>query len=552
MPTAETRLIPSGAAAANGAGAGHAPVVLEGRGRAHGLAIGALVLVFGGVYLATLHPGVDYNDRAEMQHVVPLLGIAHPPGYSIMMVVGKLFSALPFPGTVAYRLNLLQAVWAVVSLVLLYSIVRRITGQLLPGIVAAGVLGFSSVYWQSAVIAEVYVFYGMFLLIGIYLLVRHIESGGGAALMFAALSLGVCCWNRPSELFVMPAFVLLWLAFMRRFKLNVLRVVGVVLMFLLPLAFSIAYFLVRYDENAIYVRDDVQRDHIRNQYEPMAGFEHFGDGVRYTLGLKWSAYSQGRRQADRFRLDRDKLMWLLLGRNAFETNIYAQIPGSSGVSVGLPAILLGLLAVAFYARRPGWWLLGLGLIVGNTAFYFYHVPSNNLDFLTPGIIGFALLAGLGTAALGGAGRRPGLRVLQVLCLVVPLLPAWANYRAVNRNTPEERARQVYLDKLAEVELPRGAVILAMRQSAMVYRYLYHVQAGRRDISVVSEKRTQFWPALAQHYQAAGRPVFVREATPEGVETHGVSMPEDMLTARVLAALTRAPGELGEMGFFAWP
>lgn len=529
------------------------PVPLQGAVWPHRVVILALVLVFGGVYLATLHPGVDDNDRAEMQNVIPLLGLAHPPGYSIMMVVGKLFSSLPIPGTIAYRLNLLEAVCAVISMVLLYSTVRRMTRQVLPGVVAAGVLGFSSIYWQSALVAEVYIFYGMFLLLGIYLLVRHIETGRAAPLLLAALSLGVCCWNRPSELFVMPAFVLLWLGSFRRFKLGVGRVLGALALFVLPLVFSVGYFLVRYHEDAVYIRDDIQRDKIRHQYEPMEGFANFTNGLRYTLGLKWKGYSEERHTPDRYRLDRDKLLWLLSGRNALDPNKFAQYPSTAGVSVGLPAIVLGLLGIVFYIRKPGWWLLGLGLIAGNTAFYFYHVPSNNLDFITPGIIGFAILAGLGVAAWGRPGRRqPVLWVFQAACLAAPLFLLWANYAEVNRNTPAQRARQAYVNKLAKAELPKDAVILAMRQSAMVYRYLFQVQAGRPDVSVINENRMQNWPALARYYREQGRPVFVKAMTGESADPHDARMPGDPLPGGLRRGLRKPPGNLGQFGFYEWP
>ncbi len=507
----------------------------------------AIVVVFGGVYLATLHPGVDHNDRAEMQHVIPLLGVAHPPGYPIMMTVGKLFSMLPIGPDEAYRLNLLQALAATLTLILLYAALRRITGQMLPGLVAAGVLGWSSIYWQNALVAEVYVFYLLFLVAAVYCATRYFADGRARWLYLLALCLGISMWNRTSELFVLPAFLLLWLVSLRTFRITPRRFALATLCFLLPLAYSLAYFELRFDPGQPYVRDDVLRDQIREEVVPRT----LTSDVRYVLGLKWQGYSDRRRADDRFATDRAKLWWLLSGADTVrDDNPYAEHPGTTGVAVGLPALILAGLGIVFYVRRPAWWLLGVGLVAGNVAFYFYHIPSNNLDFISPAILGLALLAGLGTAGWGVAGgpRGWGLRGWQLLCCAVPVWLLVSNYGDVNRNTPAEHARQRHLAALADAPLPQEAVILASRKSAMVYRYLFHVRAGRTDVAIINENRVQNWPALLRAYREAGRPVFVRARLWQDEQTAGVEMPGERLQGGLRRAVVEDPA-LTPLGFY---
>ncbi|MCZ7666312.1 MAG: DUF2723 domain-containing protein [Chloroflexi bacterium] len=54
------------------------------------------------IYLLTMPAAVGQADTFEFQVVVPQLGIAHPTGYPLYLLLGKLFTLLPL-GTVAWR-----------------------------------------------------------------------------------------------------------------------------------------------------------------------------------------------------------------------------------------------------------------------------------------------------------------------------------------------------------------------------------------------------------------------------------------------------------------
>ncbi|PIV53793.1 MAG: hypothetical protein COS17_01985, partial [Elusimicrobia bacterium CG02_land_8_20_14_3_00_37_13] len=66
----------------------------------------ASLLIFQ-VYLYTMFPTIaPYRDAGEMATVIHTLSVAHPPGYPLYTLIGKIFVLLiPF-GNVAYRLNL--------------------------------------------------------------------------------------------------------------------------------------------------------------------------------------------------------------------------------------------------------------------------------------------------------------------------------------------------------------------------------------------------------------------------------------------------------------
>src|SRR3954454_23607172 len=68
------------------------------------------VLAFA-VYVKTLLPGVSVGDWAEMQWIPAQLGIPHPTGYPLYVLLGKAFSLVPI-GSLGFRAELLSAVAA--------------------------------------------------------------------------------------------------------------------------------------------------------------------------------------------------------------------------------------------------------------------------------------------------------------------------------------------------------------------------------------------------------------------------------------------------------
>jgi len=82
------------------------------------------------LYLRTLAPSVAtlFDDSLEFHVVIPLLGVPHPPGYPLYTLLGKLWILLIPLRDPAWRLNLLSALAASLSLYLLY----RLTYILVP------------------------------------------------------------------------------------------------------------------------------------------------------------------------------------------------------------------------------------------------------------------------------------------------------------------------------------------------------------------------------------------------------------------------------------
>ena len=73
------------------------------------------------VYTLTVAPTVSYWDCGEFIAAAHTLGIPHPPGSPLYVMLGRLFSVLPIAADFAVRINLFSAfssaiaAWSILS-----------------------------------------------------------------------------------------------------------------------------------------------------------------------------------------------------------------------------------------------------------------------------------------------------------------------------------------------------------------------------------------------------------------------------------------------------
>ena len=95
---------------------------------------GAAVFV---LYLLTLAPTTSMWDTSEYITAAYTLGLPHPPGNPLFVLIGRVFAILPIAPTVAMRINVLAAVASAVSAGLLVSGDRTRAGGLVSAALAA-------------------------------------------------------------------------------------------------------------------------------------------------------------------------------------------------------------------------------------------------------------------------------------------------------------------------------------------------------------------------------------------------------------------------------
>jgi hypothetical protein len=77
-------------------------------------------------YLLTMAPTVTFWDAGEFIAASYTLGIPHPPGTPLFVIIGRVLSAIPLPMGVAARLNFLSVLCGAAGALLIYLIVVRI------------------------------------------------------------------------------------------------------------------------------------------------------------------------------------------------------------------------------------------------------------------------------------------------------------------------------------------------------------------------------------------------------------------------------------------
>ncbi|MCH7760800.1 tetratricopeptide repeat protein [candidate division TA06 bacterium] len=121
------------------------------------------------VYLWTIAPTVAFWDNGEFIACSYILGVPHPPGTPLQVLIGKIFSFLPISNEIAYRVNFFSVFSGAMAAAFIYLLVVKVIGnfkgtrvknflllQHTSGIVAGLVGAFSYTVWDNSVEAEVY------------------------------------------------------------------------------------------------------------------------------------------------------------------------------------------------------------------------------------------------------------------------------------------------------------------------------------------------------------------------------------------------------------
>ncbi|MFQ6015356.1 MAG: DUF2723 domain-containing protein [Anaerolineae bacterium] len=197
--------------------------------------IGALAvfMVSMAIYSFTLAPGILGGDSGEFQFVPYSLGVAHPTGYPFYTILGWLWTHLIIIGSVAYRTNLLSALFGALTTSFLYLIVNYLTKSSSAALLAAILLGLSPTFWSQSIMAEVYTLNVLFVALIFYLLLVLCSRGNAHILYIVAFTYGLSLTHHRTMLVLLPVFVF----FLLRARPKKLRVFRLVLVSLLPLLF---------------------------------------------------------------------------------------------------------------------------------------------------------------------------------------------------------------------------------------------------------------------------------------------------------------------------
>ena len=133
----------------------------------------------GALYVFTCAPGVLWQDSGLLVYRIWHndiqgnlgLAIAHP----LYLLIGMAVKYIPI-GQLAYRVNLISAVFGAVAVANVFLLLRLWLGRSLPAIIGAITLAVSWTFWQNAVIAEVYSMYAAQMLGELIVLLQYVRT----------------------------------------------------------------------------------------------------------------------------------------------------------------------------------------------------------------------------------------------------------------------------------------------------------------------------------------------------------------------------------------
>ena len=89
------------------------------------LIAGILFLVTFAIYFSTMAPTVSFWDTGEFIATSHILGIPHPPGSPLFLLIGKFFTLIPISADIAFRMNIFSPLISSSTFSLLFLICNQ-------------------------------------------------------------------------------------------------------------------------------------------------------------------------------------------------------------------------------------------------------------------------------------------------------------------------------------------------------------------------------------------------------------------------------------------
>jgi len=446
------------------------------------------------LYLRTLLPSLGQADTFEFQVIAPRLGVAHPTGYPLYVLLGKLFTLLPL-GNVAWRVNLASAVFATGAVLVVYFILLRLTAHWLPAFLAALAFACSSTFWSQAVVAEVYTLHNLLAAAILWLLLPpHIPPNGGD--------------SREAARRWQTTFLLIGLSFTNHLTTALL----------LP---AVALGLL-WDRPWLRPRD----------WLIAGGLLLLGLSVYLFIPLRWPALNHGAWMTLRefvahvtggqfhgaLQLDgwRDPTRWAIVGRLLREPFGW----------FGLGLAAAGVVGLAIRQRRA---LTLTGVTFLTFALYglSYYVPDISV-FILPAHLILALWIGTGIAFLVDLTSRLCHRSSFIVhCLIISLLIVhclsriWLNFPLVDQS--HNQGNYAWGQYVLSLPLTKDSAVLADPEKFAPLYYLQQIEGMRPDLDLILLGSEELYQAELAARLGVGQTVYLARYLPhlEGLHLRSV-------------------------------
>lgn len=413
------------------------------------------------MYLATTARDVVVGDTGDFLTTAATLGVAHPPGYPLLVMLGHLFSLLPV-GPLPFRINLVAAISDAVAVGLVFAVARRLGAARGAAIVGAVALAFNPLFWEWSLAIEAFPLNNCLAALLIYFLVRwEAEPERTRFLAGAALCGGLGAANHLTIIFLVPlAVAVMW---HRRAALDARAI--------LVCAGAVAVGLLPY----LYIPWAAARD----PYLNWGNVRSAHDLLRHFLR---SDYGTGR----------------LVAAGGASGSPLARLTGLGTSFTVVELVLLVLGAIELYRNKWFFWgsLVSIALAGPGFAAYANMDVSNppllwalGRFFLLPHVIA-APFAAFGVVAIGHSiaslGSRLTNRVAQsvvvAVAAIVILADAALRYCDIDLSG-DHLAHDFALDALATLQ-PNSVLLARGDEVVFPVAYLQAVEKARPDVTLI--------------------------------------------------------------------
>ncbi|MFY9553247.1 MAG: DUF2723 domain-containing protein [Blastocatellia bacterium] len=473
------------------------------------------------VYVATLAPTVTLVDSGELIVAAHSLGVAHPPGFPLYVLLAHLAALVPM-GNVAVRVNFASALFAamassVASLVLFEALLIRRTSTLTrearkkrerskkgkktsaatqpareaaeesPVVIITSclitglLLAFSRTLWAYATIAEVYTLNALLILLVFLLMfrwrrVRRVVLLYAAAVVFG-LALGV---HHVTVALMLPALAALVFATEGRSFFTSRRLLHAAL-------FAVAGLGIY-----LYLPLAAARSPIMNWGDPRTVERLWWHltGRQYQVFFSFSLQTMASQFGEFIKLIAREFgpWWLPAG----------------------PAIAITGLVTIFRRDRAIFWFLAL-VITADLAYALgYEIAEDKEAYYLPAIISLAIAAGFGavwlinlvSARLSRIANPSALAIAAAAMFLVPLIALAGNLPYNNRS--KYFIAQDYIDNIFSTIEPGGMLLTRDWQVYSPMLYAQEIEHRRADAIVIDInqlRRSWYFNHLKRAYPA---------------------------------------------------
>ena len=377
-------------------------------------------------YVASASPEPGAWDTAELQGVPYILGIAHPTGFPLYVLLGYLWSHLVAIGSIAFRMNAFSGIAVAAIVAAGYAVAREFGAARIVALAASLWFGFTRNVWSHAARAEAQDLAIAFAAVSLWCFLRWMHGGRERWFLAAFACCGLALAAHPNALWILPALVIG--AVVARRRPRAVLVCGAIVALMLPLLLY-AYLPLR----SAYV--------VAHGLDPSAGLAGAGGGIfwNYNDPRTMSGFAT---ELSGSQFQTPKYLWA-----AFDpANALAAARALSDAMREQYGIIVALLAaVGFLAALRRDWRTTIVVCIACTAGLFFSVAYPN-----EGDVGrYRLLASwlavpvLGALAPAGVQRDRRLAAaLLALALTAGAIVTFVRNDVLLHHAPREGGRWV--------------------------------------------------------------------------------------------------------------